>query len=90
MNLLTPKLFLMKGTELIEVDQCCQLMAAYKGDRGVSEMPSLSIELYNGNGEEIGEISYNGRIWLNTEDGQIEVPQKGIPTAKELFGAKRR
>ena len=91
MNLITPKLFLKKGTELIaiEVDQCGPLMDAYKGDRGVSEMPRCSIELYNDNGEEIGEISYNGRIWLNTEDGRIEVPQKGMPTAKELFGAKR-
>lgn len=64
-------------------------MEAYKGDRGVSEMPIPCIELCNDNGEEIGEISYNGRIWLNSEEGRVEVPQKGIPTAKELFGAKR-
>lgn len=86
---LIPKLYLRKANLLAEisVEQCSPLMETYRGDYGVNELLKCSIDLYDEEGVEIGEISYNGRIWLNTTNGKIEVPQKGRPTAKDLFGA---
>lgn len=88
MKTFTARLYLKYRNELfaIDVDQCSPLMEPYKGGRGVSEMPYSCIDLYDDNGKRIGEISYNGRIWLDTGDGKIEVPREGRPTAKELFG----
>lgn len=77
-----PELHLKKGhvLQVITPEQCGPVMEIFRDGRGVSEMPSSSIPLFDSAGNAIGHISYNGRIWLDDADGQKEVPVKGIRT----------
>lgn len=90
-NSWVPKLFLKKGRQLqaITPEQCGPLRDIYNDGRGMSQIRK-DIYLYSQEGKKIGYISYNGRVWLNDIEGEIEVPVQGRKTAaqRELEGWK--
>lgn len=77
-----PDLFLKKGRQLqaITTEQCAVVRELYNAGRGASEIRK-DVELFDADGEKIGHVSYNGRVWLHDIGGNIEVPQRGIKTA---------
>lgn len=87
-----PALYLKQGRKLVAIrlDQCSPLMEAYKDGYGASEMAKPSIDLFDEDGKQIGEISYNGRVWLINGEERTEIPQPGQPTAKEFWERHNR
>ena len=41
------------------------------------------IPIYSEDGNKIGRVSFNGRVWLRDIEGEIEIPVAGRLTAKE-------
>lgn len=84
-----PDLFLRKGRALLQVtpEQASQLMDAKRdaevartgrGSSGVRD-----ILLHDINGNQIGKVSFNGRVWLHDVDGDKEIPLAGVKTAAQ-------
>lgn len=80
-----PDLYLRKGRKLVQIQphQCGPVMDLFRGDRGFSEMPKPSIDLFTVDGEKIGHVSYNGRVWLHDIEGNVEIPIEGMTTAAQ-------
>lgn len=85
-----PEIFIGKGRQLQRVtpEQCAKLMEIHAGDRPNDDVDD--IPLYNAEGVQIGYVSYNGRTWLGDLRHHIEIPQRGVPTAAELFPSLRK
>lgn len=78
-----PDLFLRKGRMLVQVspEQAGRIMDLFRGGRGASKV--RDIPLHDIDGNQIGHVSYNGRVWLHDVDGNKEVPQAGVKTAAQ-------
>lgn len=84
-----PSLFLRKGTFLVQVtpEQASRLMdatrearalATGRGSAGVRDIPLHDID-----GNRIGQVSFNGRVWLNDVENRVEIPLPGCKTAAQ-------
>lgn len=86
-----PTLHLKKGRKLIAAtpEQLAVVREIYNAGRGASEIRN-DVLIYDETGTRIGRVSYNGRVWLEDVEGDIEVPQTDCPTAaeRELKGWK--
>ncbi len=70
-----PDLYLKKGRTLQQVTpaQCYPLRMAYNNGRGASEIKK-DMALFDVQGEKIGHVSFNGRVWLHDVEGNVEIP----------------
>lgn len=77
-----PNLYIRRGRTLIHVTpvQASKVMVA-KRER--STMRQRPIPLYSAEGLEIGRVSHNGRVWISTQQGEVEVPLPGVKTAAQ-------
>lgn len=86
-----PTLHVKKGKKLFPAtpEQLARLREVYNDGRGASEIRN-DIMIFDDAGTHIGRVSYNGRVWLEDIEGDIEVPQADRPTAaqRELQGWK--
>lgn len=86
-----PTLHLKKGRKLIAAtpEQLAVVREIYNAGRGASEIRN-DVLIYDETGTRIGHVSYNGRVWIEDIEGDIEVPQADRPTAaqRELQGWK--
>ncbi len=73
-----PDLYLKMGRKLMQIqpEQCAKVREMYNGGRGSSEI-ARDVMLHSMDGEEIGHVSYNGRVWMHDIEGDIEIPVKG-------------
>lgn len=89
LSLEVPKLFLRKGHRLLQVtpEQASRLMDAKRENEAMRTGRGFSvvrdIPLHDIDGNRIGMVSYNGRVWLETPDGDREIPLPGVKTAAQ-------
>ena len=54
---------------------------ALRTGRGASAV--RDIPLHDIDGQRIGRVSFNGRVWLHDLDGDKEIPLPGVKTAEQ-------
>lgn len=80
-----PRLYIRRGRTLIEVTpvQASRLMAAKRGTGG--QRTVRDIPLHDIDGNQIGAVSFNGRVWLGKPGRErgVEIPLPGVKTAAQ-------
>lgn len=86
-----PDLYLRRGHELqaITPEQAAELMELYRDGRGSSEMQKPWIDLHDIDGNRIGFVSYNGRVWIGHPNKTSSQGNREIPVGERETAAQR-
>lgn len=84
-----PDIYLRNGRRLLQVtpDQASKLMGAKREAEAIrtgrGSAGLRDILLHDIDGQRIGKVSFNGRVWLHDIDGDKEIELEGVKTAAQ-------